>query len=157
MGKMRYNKITYKGKTEYIWSEEGNYVRKGGKFIIDKTNKVDTKLKGVFNTLVKGHPYIKQRVKTIKNMEKKIYYAKVWILTEANDLTKLVNHNKRGFRKYHLDHQYPISEGFKNDIPPEVIGNIKNLKFIYFRKNLKKRDSVTLEATRLINEIRKKL
>jgi len=158
MGKTHYTKIKYKGNYEYIWDSEGKYIRKNGKFIIDRSNKsIDDKLKAEFNKLVKGLPYIKQRVKNIKNLEKKIYYAKVWILTEQNDLTKLRNQSKRGFRKYHLDHQYPISEGFKNDIPAEVISDIENLRFIHFRKNLKKRDSVTPEAIKLINSIKRKL
>ena len=158
MGKTHYTKIIHKGKHEYIWDEEGKYIRKAGKFTLDKTKDSDAnkKIRIEFNKLTKGHPYIKQRVKTIKNYEKKIYYAKVWILTESNDLSKLKNHHKRGFRKYHLDHQYPISEGFKNDVPAEVISDIRNLKFIPAKKNLKKRDTITPEATKIINEIKKK-
>ena len=30
----------------------------------------------------------------------------------------------------HLDHIYSIAEGFKNDIPPEVIGHWTNLRLI---------------------------
>ena len=157
MGKTKYTRIIYKGKHEYIWDEGGKWIRKDGKFIIDRSNtSADDKLKKEFNKLIKGYTYIKQRVKYIKNLEKKIYYAKVWILTEANDLTKLKNHSKRGFRRYHLDHVYPISQGFKNDIPPEVIANIKNIKFIPAKKNLKKRDTITPDGLKIIKEIQQK-
>ena len=158
MGKTHYRKILCKGTHEYVWDEDGKYIRKAGKFIMDKTNKdANKKLINEFNTLTKGHPYVKQRVKTIKNYEKKIYYAKVWILTEGNDLSKLKNHSKRGFKRYHLDHIYPISQGFKNDIPPEAISDMRNLKFIPAKKNLKKRDEVTKEGLKLIKEIQRKI
>ena len=82
MGKTKYTRITYKGKYEYIWDKEGKYIRRNNKFVIDRTaNKAINKLQVEFNALVKGHPYIKQRVKAIVNLEKKIYYAKVWMLT----------------------------------------------------------------------------
>jgi len=157
MGKTHYTKIRYKGKHEYIWDEDGKYIRNKSKFIIDKTTGVNDKLKKESNDLIKGYPYIKQRVKVIKNMEKKIYYAKVWIMTEGNDLTKLKNFKKRSFRGYHLDHQFPIAEGFKKDIPPEVISHIDNLKFIPAKKNLRKRDTITHETEKLIESIKKKV
>lgn len=157
MGKTRYTRITYKGKYEYIWDQEGKYIRKNNNFMVDKTDRSgNIKLKQEFNKLVKGHPYIKQRVNKIINLEKKIYYTKVWLMTEENDLTTLKNHKKRSFRGYHLDHVYPISEAFKNDIPPEVVSDIRNLKFIPAKKNLKKRDTITEDARKLINKIQKK-
>ena len=154
-----YTKITHKGKTEYIWDADGNYCRSNGGFIIDKDKKnvVTSRLTTEFNKLVKDHPYVKNRVKAIKNIEKKIYYAKVWILTEANDLTKLKNHKKRGFKKYHLDHQYPVSQGFKSGVPPEAIAHMDNLQFIPAKRNLKKRDSVNEASERLIKQIQKKI
>lgn len=159
MGKTYYRKITHNGKEEFVWDPNADYVRKNAKFIVDKTKEkeVRTKESREFNKIVKDHPYIKSRLKSIKNISKKIYYAKVWILTEGNDLTTLKNSSKRGFKRYHLDHIYPISAGFKNDIPPEVIGSIKNLQFIPARRNLKKRDTVTPESQKLMEAIKKSL
>ncbi len=159
MGKTYYTKITYKGKTEYLWDSDGDWIRSKGKFEIDKTKnkKVTTKLTREFNTLTKGIPYIKNRVKGIKNAEKRLYYAKVWILTEANDLTKLKNHKRRSFKGFHLDHIYPISQGFKQGIPPEAIAHIDNLQFMPAKRNLKKRDTITESTKKLITEIQKKL
>ena len=73
MGKTKYTRITYKGKYEYIWDKEGKYIRRNNKFVIDRTaNKAINKLQVEFNALVKGHPYIKQRVKAIVNLEKNL-------------------------------------------------------------------------------------
>ena len=79
------------------------------------------------------------------------------IAVQLNDLTKLRNYNKRGFRKYHLDHIFPISQGFKENISPDVIGNIKNLQFIHYRKNIKKKNDITEESIKLINDIIKEI
>jgi len=67
--------------------------------------------------------------------------------TEKNDLTQLENHEKRGRTNYHLDHKYSITEGFKNNVPPKVIGHIANLEFLPHKVNESKgtKCSVTLE------------
>lgn len=161
MNRMRFRAINHKGKREYVWDPKGKYVRHNNEFVrLDKLDKVDPKiaeLKKEFNKVTKNHPYVRRRLKPMKNIEKKIYYAKCWIITEENDLTVLKNHDKRGFRKYHLDHIYSIAEGFRNNVPPEAIGHIDNLRFIHYRKNLKKRDTVDDSSKKLITEIVKKI
>ena len=160
MDNTRYSAINYKGKREYIWNPKGKYIRQNNEFI-DITKKVivddsEIALKKELQLLLKANPYIKNRVKGIVNIAKKIYYIKVWLLTEANDLTKLKNHEKRGFRQYHLDHIAPIIFCFNNQIPPEVASDIRNLRFIHYRKNLKKSDTIDDEGRRIIEEIMKK-
>lgn len=159
MDDTRYRAINYKGKREYVWDPKGSWVRKNNEFVkCDKTNdNNDLILIKELKELLKLNPYLKNRVKGIKNVSKQIYYAKVWLLTEANDLTILDNHKKRGFRSYHLDHIYPISEGFKNNIPVEAISNIKNLQFIHHRKNIKKGNDINDNAVKIIEEIMKKI
>jgi hypothetical protein len=103
--------------------------------------------------MLKNNPHIKSRVKGINNIKKQIYYLKVWLLTESNDLTVLKNHDKRGFKKYHLDHIFPISVGFKEQIPPKIIADMRNLQFLYHRKNIKNSDDVDENSRKLINEI----
>lgn len=78
-----------------------------------------------------------------KDKNKLKYYKKVWKITEQQDLTSLPNHDKRGKisrmeNAYHLDHIVPIIEGYKNNIKPEVIGDISNLRFIPALKNIKR-------------------
>jgi hypothetical protein len=69
------------------------------------------------------------------------YKVKVRRVTESNDLRVLPNSDKpRGMcgvdGAYQLDHIIPISYGFDNNIPPEVIGGITNLQFIPWKDNL---------------------
>lgn len=79
--------------------------------------------------------------------EFKKYRRKVYYWTSKNNLTLLENYEKRGRTGYHLDHKYSISEGFKNNVPPKVIGSIDNLEFICYTDNLSKGTScsITLE------------
>jgi hypothetical protein len=41
---------------------------------------------------------------------------------------------------------------FKHNIKPEIIGNIKNLEFIPWKENLKKRANCSITIEKLINE-----
>ena len=97
--------------------------------------------------LLKENPAIKKRKLTvIKNLEKRLYYIKVWVITESQPLHILKGSDRRCFRGkscYHLDHICSIHEGFKNKIPPEIIGGIKNLRFIPALQNINKGYKVT--------------
>ena len=115
----------------------------------------DSELVTEINLWIKKNPKVKYQVKNIKNLDKKLYYVKTWVFTESNDLTVLPNHNRRGFRAFHLDHIYPISLGYKEGIPPEIIANIKNIRFVHFRTNLKKRDKLTERAIKIMSELLK--
>lgn len=75
--------------------------------------------------------------------EYKKYTKLVWKITNQNDLTTLENHEKRGSHRkdkkaYHLDHIFPISQGYFYKIDPTLIGDIKNLRFIPWRENISK-------------------
>jgi len=75
--------------------------------------------------------------------DKELYYKAVRNETERQPLHLLENYDKRGRTDladdvYHVDHIYPIIMGFVNDIPPEVIGNIKNLQMLPYEENIKK-------------------
>ena len=152
---IRFKKVKFKGKFEYMFSPNGDYLIIDDEFVkggITSNNSDKTTENEIFK-LFKEYPKLKHRVKAISNIDKKLYYLKVWIITESNDLTKLKNNEKRGFKRYHLDHKFPIAEGFKQNISPEVIGDIRNLEFIPRRKNLKKSDNVTPISNRLVNSI----
>jgi hypothetical protein len=84
--------------------------------------------------------------------ELKKYRRKVYYWTSKNDLTKLENYEKRSLQGYHLDHKYSVTEGFKNKVPPKVIGSIYNLEFIPYNVNTSKgtKCSITLEE---LNEL----
>lgn len=92
--------------------------------------------------ICKEYPKIKKKIKNIKDIDKRVYYTKVWFITESQPIHLLENFDLRSFRGHHLDHIIPISYGYKNKISPEKIGNIKNLQFIPWEENYKKGSKV---------------
>lgn len=75
-----------------------------------------------------------------------------------DEITKLENFNMRGHAnqgKYHLDHKFSIIEGFKQNIPPYIIGNINNLEMILGRNNLIKNRKCSIDLDELIDSILK--
>ena len=115
----------------------------------------NNKLKYLIRKITKKYPKIKQKIKNIKDLEKKLYYAMVWEVTEQQPLYILENSDKRGWKNYHIDHIYPISMGFKEKIPPEKIGNIKNLRFIHYTENLDKGSKITNESRNALRRIKR--
>ena len=82
-------------------------------------------------------------------LEFKKYKRKVYYWTNKNDLTILENYSNRGKFQYHLDHKYSITKGFEDKIPPKIIGNINNLEFLPFRKNVRKGTSCSITIEKL--------
>lgn len=80
-----------------------------------------------------------------------LYRRKVWHYTGQQPTETLPNYNLRGHSRnkeaYSLDHRFSCLEGFKNNIPPEIIGNIINLEYIpNIQNSIKKADcSITKE------------
>lgn len=81
------------------------------------------------------------------------YKQKVWYHTRKNDLTSLDGCEKRGrgcdYKSYHLDHIYSITDGYNNNIKPEIIGSIYNLRFIPSIENQKKYNKSEIEIEKL--------
>ncbi len=123
-----------------------------------KTTKKDVfreEIKKEILKITKKNPKIKKKIKNIKDLEKKLYYAIVWEVSESQPLHILENFDKRGWKNYHLDHIYPISAGFRDKIPPEKIGNIKNLRFIHYTENLDKGFKITTESMNALRRIKR--
>lgn len=61
----------------------------------------------------------------------------------------LINPNKlkRAFRKFHLDHIFSVSDGFKGGISPKVIASPINLRMLWWKDNISKSNKsiITLE------------
>ena len=66
-------------------------------------------------------------------------------------LFQLDNYVNRGKGYFHLDHIISIKFGFDNKIDPELIGNIVNLRYVYYKDNLSKRDYLTQESFDVFN------
>jgi len=84
-----------------------------------------------------------------------IYYkTRVDEITKRQPLNILENSEKRGHSgkngAYHLDHIVSIKFGFDHNIPPEIIGDIKNLRFIPWKQNLAKSSSFVSESAEMM-------
>ena len=119
--------------------------------ITSKLGKIRYKIRKI----TKKYPKIKQKIKNIKDLEKKLYYAMVWEVTEEQPLQILENSDKRGWKNHHLDHIYPIAMGFHNKIPPKKVGNIKNLRFIPYKDNLSKGATLTKESRNALRRLKR--
>jgi len=120
-----------------------------------KKDTLKNKIRYQIRKITKKYPKIKQKIKNIKDLDKKLYYAMVWEVTEQQPLYILENSDKRGWKNYHLDHIYPISMGYKDKIQPEKMGNIKNLRFIHYTENLDKGSKITNESRNALRRIKR--
>lgn len=80
------------------------------------------------------------------------YRRKVWAVTKKQPLETLENFDKRGRGNngYHLDHVVSISEGFKNNVKPQAIGSIHNLRMLPGRENIAKGTRSDMEINELL-------
>jgi len=130
--------------------KKGKNTTKSSKII-----KSDRKIRYEIRKITKKRPKIKQKIKKIKDLDKKLYYAKVWEVTESQPLYILENSNKRGWKNHHLDHIFPIALAYHKGIHPKKVGNIKNLRFIPYRENLNKGNKVTNESKNALRRIKR--
>ena len=111
--------------------------------------------------LLKENPDIKKRrLHLISDLEKRLYYIKVWVVTESQPLHVLKGHDKRCFKGpscFHLDHIVPISHGFYSKIPAEKIGHISNLRFIRSTVNMRKGHKLTTVSHRVLRKIKRRM
>src|SRR6056300_690902 len=80
-----------------------------------------------------------------RDIDKIEYYKQVWKITESQPLYELNGYDETKRTRidldenaYNIDHIIPIIYGYENNIPPEEVGNIKNLQFIPAIENHKK-------------------
>jgi hypothetical protein len=144
---------------EYKNCEEiGNEMNLTASFIdkyLTKQNYRRTRSQGVSVGLVKRYRGINYNDYLDCADEFYQYELAVLKYTRRQDISKLENFEKRGNSgvegAYHLDHKYSLIEGFRNGVKPEIIGNIKNLEFIPWKDNIKKRAKCSITINELIN------
>lgn len=132
--------LKYKRPAYSEWLKLNGHWKKGQsmeeRFGIERANEIKANLAILCSNRKK---YI-----TNEEQQKKLdYYKKVWKLTNSQPLHTLENSNLRGAihlnsKAYNLDHIIPIIFGYKNNIDPEIIADIKNLRFIPALQNHKK-------------------
>lgn len=82
---------------------------------------------------------------------RKRYRNRVAYLSRQQDLSALPNFELWGEAGgYELDHKYSISEGWKNNIPPEIIAMKHNLQFLEKVPNIKKGGKCDITLTELL-------
>lgn len=89
--------------------------------------------------------------------EYELYRLNVWRITNKQDLESLKDIDKRGRidlnpDAYHIDHKFSIREGFEENIPPEIIGSLKNLEMIPGRKNCAKNSKCSISKEELLDD-----
>jgi hypothetical protein len=81
-----------------------------------------------------GYTYEKwQELKT----EYRKYRQQVLVITRRQNKTNIKNFNIKQ-KGWHLDHIYSISEGWKNNVDPNIIGHFVNLRYITAKENCTK-------------------
>ena len=113
------------------------------KFVCDEGHNISIS----WGNFRKGHRckycWSQRRVKYNNSTERDNYHSyKEYVdrLTNVNfcKYYYYINPNKfeRAYEKYHLDHIYSISEGFKNNINPKIIANPYNLQMLWWKDNI---------------------
>lgn len=70
----------------------------------------------------------------------KKYRKEVERITRKQPLYQLEHSEKRGMRNHHLDHILSVAFGFNTGLDPEIIGDIRNLRFVPYKINLEKKE-----------------
>jgi len=105
-------------------------------------------------------PKLKKRsLDNIKNNKKRLYYLRVWLVTEMQPLKKLKNFTKRCWGRsscYELDHILPIAHAYLENIPPHLVGSIDNLRFIPKKENRDKSFRLTEDSHKILRKFKRK-
>jgi len=125
-----------------------NFTNKNKKFICSKCFYDSISL----NLSKEDMLIIKNYSRTIRSMTKKTY----------KQYKNIINPNnlKISFNTYHIDHKFSVAEGFRNNLPPEILSAKENLQILTQHNNLSKQDkcSITLdeliEKTKYINVLK---
>jgi hypothetical protein len=103
-------------------------------------------------------PKLKKRgLDKIKDKKKRIFYLRVWLITEMQPLHKLKNYNKRCWNKsscYELDHILSISHAYLEGIPPHLVGSMDNLRFIPKKENRDKSFKLTEDSHKILRRFK---
>lgn len=98
----------------------------------------EQRLQGIAKRL--GYTTYEEYQATLSEWE--LYKNEVWRVTNSQPIHLLENFSKRGASgvegAYQIDHIYSVYKGFRNQVPPALIGDIKNLQMLPWEENRKK-------------------
>lgn len=116
----------------------------------------DVTEKEIYNIM----PKLKDRdFSSISSKDKRLYYLRVWLVTEMQPLHKLKNHKKRCWGRdgcYELDHILSIAHSYLEKIPPHLVGSMDNLRFIPKKENRSKSFKLTEDSHKVLKKFKKK-
>jgi len=85
------------------------------------------------------------------------YVAEVRYYTEKNftKFKKIINPSNltRGRKNYHIDHIYSLYDGWKNNIPPNIISHPANLRMLDYKTNINKRTRSDMTISELYERV----
>lgn len=93
--------------------------------------------KGISN--LKGFDLYKQKVDQYTRISTRLY-------------SKYINNLELRSREWHLDHKFSVCEGFKNNIPPYIIGSYYNLEIMNGIENMKKQENCSITKHELFEK-----
>jgi len=99
----------------------------------------------------KSEKYYEEWLARIVDKDFKVYRKEVTKATNKNNLKELYGYSRRGLSNkadngvFQLDHIVTVKYGFDHGISPELIGSKENIRFVHWRVNLRKRDSITTD------------
>lgn len=109
--------------------------------------------------IYKVMPKLKRRgLDKITNPDKRIYWLRVWYVTEIQPLNKLPNYHKRCWNKsscYELDHILSIAHSYLEGIPPHLVGSLENLRFIPKKENRDKSFNLTEDSHKILRKFKR--
>lgn len=111
---------------------KSTYIKKYGK---DNPSKVTTVIKKIRDARIASGDWVSDENRSelekyraiVKKVSANSYHTHYYKINP--------NNYKRSRWQYHLDHIFSIDEGFKQNIPPEIIGHWTNLQMLWYRDN----------------------
>ena len=125
------------------------------KYGVDNYSKTDEFKDKLYETRLKNGTIIPKEEKTLYAL----YYEEIINKTRKSYSKHFYDINplnlKRSKNEYHLDHIYSISEGFKNNIDPEIIAHWTNLRMLKAEINMRKNSKCDKTKEQLIEDFTK--
>lgn len=92
----------------------------------------------IYNTRVKSGNWRSREERRLQSPKIRAYNQKVQVITEQhwrNHQNRLNPNNIKRSSDWHLDHIFSLQEGYRNNVPPEILGHWTNLQLLPGRVN----------------------
>ena len=137
----KHSKIKVECPNEHISNKSySNFVNKNKKFICERCYYDSIQLS-----------LTEEELQKYKNYNKMVRAITARIYRQHSNLINPLN-LELGRGKYHLDHKFSISEGYKLNIPPQIIGSKENLEIITEKENCSKQQKCSISYDELIEK-----